>query len=259
MTIKNYAEAAAEIAQKAGDLLLKEFGGEREITHKGKIDLVTEMDKKSEDLILDYINKNFPDDNVLSEEDGASGTGGGNRWIVDPLDGTTNYAHGFPFFATSIAVESRDKEIIAAAVCAPYMNELYTASLGGGAFLNGKEIRVSDIEKLSLSVLATGFPYDVDEGAKNLEYFGRFLYKTQAVRRPGSAALDLCAVAAGRFDGFWEFGLKPWDTAAGMLLVREAGGLVTRIDGSDYNPFMQGVLAANPFIHAEMIEVLKDE
>lgn len=259
MNYSGYGQAAAWIAEEAGRLLLSEFSGERQISHKGRIDLVTEMDTKSEKLILDFIKREYPEDSILSEEDGATGGCNGNRWIVDPLDGTTNYAHGFPFFAVSIAVESEEGELLSAAVSAPYMNELYTAVKDGGAYLNGKKIKVSSIETLTDSVVATGFPYDVIETGENLKYFTDFLYKTQAVRRPGSAALDLCAVAAGRFDGFWEFGLKAWDTAAGTLIVREAGGVVTRTDGGAYHPSNNGILASNPYMYKEMIKILSDE
>ena len=255
---RHYAERAEAFASEAGGLLLRELEGERDISFKTRIDLVTEMDRASEQLIISRINSEFPDDRILSEEAGEAGGDGDRRWIVDPLDGTTNYAHGFPFFAVSIAVEDPSVGIVAAAVCAPYMNEMYTAFRGGGARLNGRSVSVSDTKELKYSLLATGFPYDVVESGRNIGCFTKFLYIAQEIRRPGSAALDLCSVAAGRLDGFWEFGLKSWDTAAGLLIVSEAGGAVTAIDGGAYNPFIDGILATNGRVHSEMKAVLNE-
>ncbi len=252
-----FRRAAEEMAERAGELLLREFLKPRNISFKGRIDLVTEMDRESENLIKRMVSERFPDHGVLAEETGESLGSAPFRWVIDPLDGTTNYAHGFPFFCVSVAVEEESKGTAAGAVYAPYLREMYSASSGGGATLNGEPVRVSLSSSLEESVVATGFPYNIRETGANIEYFTRFLYRARAVRRPGSAALDLCAVAAGRFDGFWELDLNPWDTAAGELIVREAGGEITRIDGSPYTPYDKTVLASNGLIHTQMLEVLK--
>jgi len=235
---------------------MENFGRKKKISFKGRIDLVTETDKKSEEYIVRRISKEFPNHAVLAEESGMRQAGSENLWIIDPLDGTTNYAHGFGFFAVSIALRCK-KSIAVAVVYAPYLNECYTAVAGHGAFLNGMRINVSETEDLERSMVATGFPYDIKETRDNIGYFEKFLVRTQAVRRPGSAAIDLCCVAAGKFDGFWELKLNPWDTAAGVLIIREAGGVVTDLSGGEYDPFMKEILASNGRIHDKMIEVIK--
>ncbi len=253
---KIYLEVAVSSAEKAGRLLLDNFSKKREIGYKGRIDLVTEMDTLCEKLIVDDITGAFPDHSIIAEEGSSRDNNSEYRWFIDPLDGTTNYAHGFGFFAVSIALEKRGEGIVAAAVYAPYLKEFYSAFKGGGAFLNGVRIEVSAVNNLEKSLIATGFPYDIKETGANIEYFNRFLMVAQAVRRPGSAAIDLCSVAAGKFDGFWELKLHPWDTAAGYLILEEAGGTMTDLKGGSFNPFKESVLATNGLIHKDMMEVI---
>ncbi|MFC2061647.1 inositol monophosphatase family protein [Elusimicrobiota bacterium] len=253
---KIYFKVAKSIALEAGKLLLDKFHDKREIGFKGRIDLVTEMDTRSEEFIVNSIKKHFPDHGILAEEGNKENTGAEYLWIIDPLDGTTNYAHGFGFFCVSIALAKKDEGIIVGVVYAPYLNECYTAVKGEGAYLNGKKIKVSEIGKLEQSLLATGFPYDIKESHANIDHFNRFLMKAQAVRRPGSAAIDMCAVAAGKFDGFWELKLNPWDVAAGSLIIREAGGDVTDFKGGFHDIYKQEILASNGLIHEDMREVI---
>ncbi len=255
---KIYLESAVEISRKAADFLVDNFKKERDISYKGRINLVTRMDTESENIIVNSIRQKFPDHGILAEEGDYVKKDSPFLWIVDPLDGTTNYAHGFGFFGVSIALEYRG-EIIMGVVNAPYLGELYTALRGGGSRLNGEKITVSRTEDLGKSMVATGFPYDIRETGANIDNFNRFLLKTRAVRRPGSAAIDLCSVAAGKFDGFWELKLEPWDTAAGFLIVEEAGGKVTDFKGNKYSPYKNEILATNSFIHENMRKELKNE
>jgi myo-inositol-1(or 4)-monophosphatase len=250
-------DTAVNAARSAGLLLKEHLGKVEQVEFKGAVDLVTEMDKKAEDLIVNEIRKNFPDHGILTEESKERLTGTPYRWIIDPLDGTTNYAHGFPIFCVSIAFEQED-EVIFGVVYDPMLDELFTAEPGGGSFLNGRKIRVSGTDSLDRSLLATGFPYDVRTSrANNLDHFSRFAVKAQAIRRAGSAALDLCYVACGRFDGFWEMKLHPWDVAAGALIVKEADGKVTDFTGGGFSIHTGVCLATNGLIHGEMVEVLK--
>jgi len=192
----------------------------------------------------------------LSEESEEKNGRTALRWIVDPLDGTTNYAHGFPFFCVSIALE-KDGSVVLGVVYDPMRDDLFEASLGGGAHLNGKKLQVSSVSDLSRGLLATGFPYDIRESPdNNLDFFAAMIVKAQAIRRPGAAALDLAHLAAGRFDGFWELKLKPWDTAAGCLLVTEAGGVLSDMTGGKWSVFSPGLVASNGLIHQQMLEVL---
>ena len=231
--------------------------GKREISYKGDINLVTEMDTRSERIIVEMLRASFPDHGIIAEEETKIQTGSGYRWIIDPLDGTTNYAHGYPCFSVSIALE-HEGDAIAGVVYDPMREELFSARKGGGASLNGKPIRVSAADTLIKSLLATGFPYDRKTSDKNnLDYFHELLMASQEVRRDGSAALDLCSVAAGRFDGFWELKLKPWDVAAGSLIVLEAGGMVTDLSQNAFDINAEEVLASNGRIHRQMAEVLK--
>ena len=212
--------------------------------------------KEMEKTVIETISSDFPEDMILSEEAGEHGEKSDRLWIVDPLDGTTNFAHTFPFFAVSIGFQVED-EIVAGVVYNPVMDEFFEAEKGKGAFLNKKSIRVSDKVDLEDSLVATGFPYDIHE--KNdtvLDYFKRMIVRVQGIRRPGAASIDLCYVAAGRLDGFWEQGLKPWDTAAGSLILKEAGGIISDYAGKPYNPFMKTVLASTPGIHGKMLEIL---
>jgi len=252
-----YTHFAVAIARKAGSLMKERFTEKHDITYKGAIDIVTEADRMSEALLVSAIEDEFPHHDILAEESSGTNKGSPYRWIIDPLDGTTNYAHGFPFFCVSIALE-RDGRVIVGVIYDPIAEELYEASLAGGAFLNGKKIAVSTTTDLSKGLLATGFPYDIRTNPyNNINYFSEMALRSQAIRRAGSAALDLAYVAAGRFDGFWELQLHPWDTAAGWLLVTEAGGLVTDLDGGSYALTSQGILSSNGRLHTAMRDVIE--
>jgi myo-inositol-1(or 4)-monophosphatase len=248
---------AKRAAREAGKLLMAHLGNLKDVRYKSRRDPVSEADKASEALIAGIIKEAFPTHGFLAEEDTAwAGADAGVRWIVDPLDGTVNYAHGYPCFCVSIALE-RQGEIVLGVVYDPIRREMFTALKGQGAHLNGKAISVSKTGKLIRSLVVTGFPYDIDRRAGEvLGYFGKMSLAAQGVRRDGSAALDLCYLAMGRYDGYWELGLKPWDTAAGMLIVREAGGKVTDFSGKPYSPGMQEILASNGRVHNEMMELL---
>ncbi|PYU51909.1 MAG: inositol monophosphatase [Acidobacteria bacterium] len=250
----SYLSAAIEIAQEAGKILIEELSRPLDIRYKGdEVDLVTQADKRSERFIVERLAKYFPDHAVAAEEGTGheSASASEFRWHVDPLDGTTNYAHGYPCFSVSIALAKRDT-LFAAVVFNPFYNELFTAARGEGAAFNGKKIRVSKVATLSTSLLCTGFPVRNRKASANLQYYGDFTQRSHGVRRDGSAALDLASVAAGRFDGFWEFGLAKWDTAAGVLLVEEAGGKVTDFAGNPYQLGGPVILATNGLIHEEM-------
>lgn len=252
----SFKKTAIDAAKSAGLLLKRNIGRRHTIEFKGVIDVVTEMDIKAEDMIMKTIKARFPEHGILTEESFEQKSGSGYRWIIDPLDGTTNYSHGFPIFCVSIALE-REGEIILGVVFNPMLNELFTAEKGKGAYLNSKRIRVSGISELTKSLLATGFPYDVRTSPdNNISHFANFAVRVQAIRRAGSAALDMCYVACGRFDGFWELKLKPWDTAAAMLIIKEAGGIVTDFKGSAFSLYSGETLASNGLVHDEMIEVL---
>jgi myo-inositol-1(or 4)-monophosphatase len=247
---------AIDLARKSGALLKEKLTKTHKIHYKGKINLVTEADKMSEDLIIGAINRKFPDHGILSEESEAINGAGKFRWIIDPLDGTTNYAHGYPIFCVSIALE-KDGKVILGVVYDPMREEMFVAQHGKGAKLNGKKISVSPVKNISRSLLATGFPYDIrDSKNNNLDYFNSMAVNVQAIRRAGAAALDLACLAAGRFDGFWELKLKPWDTAAGCLLVTEAGGVISDIKGKKWDLYSPDLLASNGLIHKQMMKVL---
>jgi myo-inositol-1(or 4)-monophosphatase len=253
-----YLSTAVEAVVRAGDLQMARFGQDFQIDKKGTIDLVTEVDVEVERMFRDLIAKRFPDHQILAEElGGASAVPEGPCWVFDPIDGTTNYAHGLPIFCASLALEI-DGVPELAAVYDPNRRELFTAERGRGAFLNGKPIRVSSASRLVDALLVTGFPYDVHARVDEIVgLFGAFVAQARAVRRLGSAAVDLCWVAAGRMDGFWESDLKPWDMAGGALIVAEAGGRVTAMDG---RPFMSRgghVLATNGHVHDAMLDVIK--
>ncbi len=250
-------EAAIEIAREVGALQRERFDGPRVIETKSSvIDLVTDVDRASDELIVRRIADAF-DDTILTEETGRAREGrSGYRWVIDPLDGTTNYAHGFPHYAVSLGIE-RDGERTAGVVYDPMRDELFSAERGAGAFLNGKTISVSRAAKLEESLLATGFSYDVHTGElQNLEYFERFLRRARAVRRAGSAALDLAYVACGRFDGFWELSLHSWDVAAGLLLIEEAGGRTSDFSGGPAPASGEQLVASNGPLHGALLEVL---
>lgn len=248
-------EFAQNLACEAGSLLYEKLNQLHQIHYKGTIDLVTEADKMSEDLIIEAISRRFPDHGILSEESAAKNEQASIRWVIDPLDGTTNYAHGFPFFCVSIALE-QDGQVVLGVIYDPVREELFTAERRGGAFCNGQKLHVSTVQDLSRSLLATGFPYDIRVSKNNnLNFFNAMAVKAQAIRRPGAAALDLAYLASGRIDGFWELKLKPWDTAAGCLLVTEAGGVISDMEGMAWNLFSSGLVASNGLIQDQMMEV----
>lgn len=250
---------AIEAAKEAGAFLQASVGKFRQLERKigQATNLVTEIDKQSEALIIKKIRSHFPDHAILGEEGGASAGSSEYKWIIDPLDGTTNFTHGLPLFCVTIGIEYKG-EIIAGVIYDPNAEELFTAEKGKGAFLNGSRIAVSTSDSLINSLLVTGFPYNVNENpGKVIEHFTNFLPVAQGVRRLGSAAIDLAYVACGRFDGYWEVFLHPWDKAAGILLVQEAGGMVTNFSNNASDIIYQpNTLATNGIIHQHMLDVL---
>ena len=245
------------IAREAGALLMQYFNSGLKIEYKGDADLVTAADRASEALIRKRVSELFPTHDVLGEEQGLNDRGSEYRWYVDPLDGTTNFAHGYPVFCVSIAIEHRTAQStrrIAAVVYDPTRDELFSAEYGKGSQLNGRPIRVSKIAQLKECLVATGFPSHKRHLNPNIHFYHQITLRSHGLRRAGSAALDLANVACGRYDGFWEFNLNPWDTAAGALLVQEAGGRVTRFDGSPYRLDSREVLASNGLIHDELMQ-----
>lgn len=248
-----------QMARAAGEILRAGFGKVHQIDRKGVIDLVTEVDRESEAYLLTEIEKNFPDSQAVGEEGGRLSGSGDGKWYIDPIDGTTNYTHGLPIFAVSIAYE-KASELKLGVVYNPIQEELYSAERERGAQLNGQVLQVKTVADVADSLLVTGFPYDIRTNLdNNLAEYERFSKRSHGVRRLGAAALDLCYVAAGRFDGYWEKGVKSWDVAAGALIVQEAGGKVTNIDGGpDFMSKPQSVLAANKALHAEMLKVLRE-
>jgi myo-inositol-1(or 4)-monophosphatase len=254
-----YVAVAAEAAVRAGAIQLEHYGQDVKIENKGEIDLVTEVDHACEAAILEVLRSRFPDHDIVTEETDLARTGSRHVWLVDPLDGTTNFAHSYPMFSASVAL-TLDGESVAAAVFDPVRDELFTAERGGGAHLNGRRLSVTAEDQLIRSLIITGFPYDLHEKlAERLRPFVRVMGKARAVRRAGSAAIDLSYVAAGRADGFWEAVLKPWDMGAGRLLVEEAGGRVTRFDGSKVSVGPDQIVATNGSIHEELMAALREE
>jgi myo-inositol-1(or 4)-monophosphatase len=251
---------AIQTARDAGRILAARLGRAL-ISNKGDIDLVTEADLASEKLIIERIRSHYPRHAILAEESGASDGAireAGERewkWIIDPLDGTTNYAHGYPCFCVSIGVE-RAGRIEIGVIYDPVRDEMFAAERGQGATLNERRIRVSTVEDLNRAMVCTGFPYDVRERPRFARHFTNFTMQAQAVRRDGSAALDLAYVACGRFDGFWEDGLHPWDVAGGIILIEEAGGRVTDFLGASLHIYTPKVLASNGLVHDAMMRVL---
>jgi myo-inositol-1(or 4)-monophosphatase len=250
---------AVEAARSAGKLLREALGGTRRISYKGHpTNLVTEMDRRSETLIVDRLRQAFPEHAILGEEGGAQAGQSEYRWLIDPLDGTTNYAHGVPLFSVSIALE-RAGQVELGVGYDPNLDELFVAERGTGATLNGEPIRVSGTAVLDESLLATGFPYDIRTTREsNLPEYAALSLRSRGVRRLGSAVLDLCYVAAGRFDAFWELSLGPWDMAAGGLMVLEAGGRVTNVRGGTWRLEGPGALASNGLVHGEVLQVLEE-
>jgi myo-inositol-1(or 4)-monophosphatase len=254
--MNDYRQFIEAVAVQAGTLLRERLDEIHTIQYKGEINLVTEADRLSEAIIVERIRRAFPGHDILAEESPETAKGSRFRWIIDPLDGTTNYAHGYPIFCVSIALEVEGM-IRLGAVYNPMLAELFIAEKGEGAFLNGGQLAVSRTAKLSRGLLATGFPYDLRENRNNnITYYRAMAMNAQAIRRAGSAALDLAYVAAGRFDGFWELRLMPWDTAAGWLLVTEAGGMVTDLRGDPYQLHSPHILVSNGLIHGEIAAIL---
>ncbi len=252
-----YLKAAKEAAHKAGRMLKENFHEAREISFKGVVDLVTNFDNQSQKIIFQHLSRCFPDHDFLAEEGLDKTRGSEFQWIIDPLDGTTNYAHSFPVFTVSVALEAKG-EVTLGVVYDPMREDTFWAIKGDGAYLNRRKIKVSPIDDLNQSLLATGFPYDIRvSDVNNISHFNNFLIRAQAIRRCGSAAMDLCYVACGRFDGFWELKLKPWDMAAGALIVQEAGGRVSDFHGQEFSLTGSELLASNGLIHQQMVEVLR--
>jgi len=251
-------DAAVDAALEAGAFLKANLGKVKEIEHKlgEETNLVTEIDRASERIIIGRLKARFPGHDFLGEEFGSHEAVSDYKWVIDPLDGTVNYTHSLPIFSVSIGLEYRG-EVVLGVVYDPNLKELYTAEKGKGAFLNKERIRVSKTTRLIESLVVTGFPYDIKKNPDHaVEHFTNFLSEAQAIRRLGSAALDLCYVAAGRFDGFWEVKLNPWDMAAGVLLVQEAGGKFTDFVGRPSSIYTKNMLSTNGLIHEQMVKVL---
>ena len=241
------------IAREAGALLLRQFARHLKVEYKGDADLVTEADRQSEALIRERIRQQWPEHDVLGEEQGLSDRGSEYRWYVDPLDGTTNFAHGFPVFCVSMALEHKGRRVTGV-VYDPTRDELFSAEQGRGARLNGERIHVSQIANLAECLVATGFPSHKRHKNPNIHFYHQITLRTHGARRAGSAALDLCCVACGRFDGFWEFNLNPWDTAAGVLIVEEAGGKVSDLHGGPFQLDSRETLASNGLVHDALLQ-----
>ncbi len=252
--IRRFAE---NLVRNVGDDIWRRSAGQKRVRYKGEIDLITRFDCRSQRQIAAELRREFPDFGMLGEEGLCYKKDAPIRWIVDPLDGTTNFTHGLPIWSITIALEVC-RNVIIGIVYDPCRKEMFSASSANGATLNGKRIRVSSVRSLGQSLLVTGFPYDIRRTRKdNLDYFGLFAKKAQAVRRLGSAALDLCYTACGRFDGYWEIKLSPWDQAAGSLILSEAGGKITNFAGEPFDIYGDEVLATNGLIHAQMQYVLR--
>lgn len=258
MSLDFVRATALKAAEAAGNILREKIGKLGNIDYKSAFNIVTEADKASEDEIIRIIRQQFPDHQILGEESGAHTSNSKQRWLVDPLDGTTNYAHAYPFFCISIGFED-DGKLVFGLVYNPINNELFIAERGKGAFLNERKITCSKVASLSESLLATGFPPDTRHAKlSNMREFQTLTDLCHGVRRDGSAALDLCFVAAGRLDGFWEFKLSPWDLAAGIIIIEEAGGKVTSPEGGAFELNSGHVLASNALIHNEMVNALQN-
>jgi myo-inositol-1(or 4)-monophosphatase len=249
---RDFVPAVEGIAREAGALLMDYFRQSVKVEYKGEADLVTVADRKSETLIRERLRQHWPTHDILGEEGGLQDTGSDYRWYVDPLDGTTNFAHGFPVFCVSMALEYKGNRI-AGVIYDPTRDELFTAEQGGGAYLNQERIHVSGTANLAECLVATGFPSNKRHKNPNIFFYHQITLHTHGVRRAGSAALDLCCVACGRFDGFWEFNLNPWDTAAGVLIVQEAGGQVTDLKGGPFQLNGRETLATNGLVHSAML------
>ncbi len=254
--MEEYFSVARQAAKAAGSLIQENWQKTKKVRYKSAIDLVTTIDREAEERIVRILHEHFPDHSILAEEETAIvGSQNGYRWIIDPLDGTTNFAHAYPHFSVSIALE-RENEIILGLVYDPLREENFEAAKGQGAFLNGKAIRTSNVAELDKALLATGFPYDRRERADYyLAFLRAYLVRSQCIRRNGSAALDLCYLACGRIDGFWECKLHAWDTAAASVIVQEAGGSLSDFSGNEFSIWSEETLASNGLIHTEMVRV----
>jgi myo-inositol-1(or 4)-monophosphatase len=254
--LSEFGRVGEAVVREAGRYLRQSLGRGVKPSYKGAVDLVTPFDVGAQEILVGRLASAFPSHGFLAEE-GLSRAGTSDcRWVIDPLDGTTNFAHAFPVFSVSVALECAGRPVLGF-VYDPMREEMFRAEADGGAFLNGAAVRVSGTAELGLSLLATGFPYDVRmDPANNLDHWARFIVRAQAIRRCGSAALDLSYVACGRFDGFWELKLKPWDVAAGALIVMEAGGRVTDFEGRPFMLGSPGIVATNGLVHPAIIEVL---
>ena len=258
--IRDILKVAVFAAKQAGAILLDRHEKPHHIQHKGTIDIVTEADLASEKLILDILSDTSPGIKIMSEESFSSYRNIPDEpvWIIDPLDGTTNFAHNFPWFSVSIAFFDNGKSQAGVIYC-PMQNELFCSTLTGGAWLNNRRINVSDVDVLQKALVATGFPYDVQKRPDSIvAMLKAILTHSQGIRRPGAATLDLAYLACGRLDAFWEVGLKPWDTAAGYLLVEEAGGTLSNFSGTPFSPFIPELLASNSRLHKNLIELLRE-
>ncbi len=253
-----YLRLAVAAAEEAGRIQMLHFDHSHPVEYKGEFNPVTEVDRLCEQAIVKMVSDAFPNHDILTEESPFEGKGSAWKWIIDPLDGTTNYFHGFPCFCVSIGLEV-EGEVSIGVVYVPTLHELFHAERGKGAFLNNKRIAVSRVDRLDRSLVCTGFPYDVHEHADfYLHYFRQFLTKSFAIRRPGSAAIDLSYLAAGRFDAFWEFKLHPWDVAAASLIITEAGGKLTDFQGQPYSIYSKEILASNGLVHREMLQAIRE-
>jgi len=251
-----YSDFAAELARDAGGVLKHYMDREKHVELKGRANLVTVADKEAESLIIRRIRDRYPSHAILAEESGAS-QGNEGKWIIDPLDGTTNFAHQYPFFCVSVAFELAGR-LLCGAVYDPWRDEMFSAERGMGSFMNGKRLHVSEVDKVGAAMIMTGFSYGVREKMDAaISQFRAFLFESQAVRRGGSAALDLCYNAVGRVDGFWEMDLCPWDTAAGVVILEEAGGRVTDFAGGPFSVYGKQIIASNGRIHDEMVGILQ--
>jgi myo-inositol-1(or 4)-monophosphatase len=255
--MENYLGVAVEIAREAGSLIAELSKQPVEISYKRKSDLVTQADRRSEALIIDRLNRHFPGHAVVAEEGGGQETGSDFCWYVDPLDGTTNFAHGFPVYCVTLGLACRG-EMIAGVVYDPTREEFFAAERGSGAYLNDQRISVSKTPTLSESLLGTGFPPFASNHDLNLQFFFKLTHLSHGIRRAGSAALDLCSVAVGRFEGFWELKLNPWDKAAGALIVMEAGGRVTDLAGSPFSLERDEIAASNGLVHDSMLRAFRE-
>jgi myo-inositol-1(or 4)-monophosphatase len=256
--MSRYLADLEPIAREAGALLMSYFDRHIKIEYKGDVDLVTAADRASEKLIAEHLHRRWPQHGIVGEEGTRTDTTAEYRWYVDPLDGTTNFAHGYPVFCVSIALVRKDDQLEVGVLYDPTRDELFAAERGQGATLNGKPIHVSQTAHLAESILGTGFPSHKRHNNPNIHFYQQITLRSHGVRRAGSAALDLANVAAGRFDGFWEFNLNPWDTSAGVLIVLEAAGRVTRFDGTPFRLDSREVLATNRLIHDEVLATFSD-